>query len=195
MKMEKKNNTLLILVIILSILVISLGGFIVIDKMTNDNFQEEKNDKNENNNYEQFSNNLKKEISKYNEYAKNSQFVISKIIPDGYEVYLNNQQELFVKYYNSELNEKYGEYKISDNVLGFYIIPSGQDVGNSLYFINDDGTVGMSDVEYGIEMGQISVRKDLGYKNIVSITSGSFSGEMSGIKKPIFIDINGNINY
>ena len=61
-----------------------------------------------------------------------------------------------------------------------------------LYFINEDGTVGKADAEYRMN-NEISVIKDIGYKNIVSIISGTFGDEFTGYHGPIFIDINGRI--
>ena len=61
-----------------------------------------------------------------------------------------------------------------------------------LYFINEDGTVGKADTEYRMN-DNISVIKDIGYKNIVSIISGTFGDEFTGYHGPIFIDINGKI--
>ena len=70
----------------------------------------------------------------------------------------------------------------------------GQEKGYILYFINEDGTVGSADVEYGIiNDNNITIKKDIGYKDIVSIVSGIFGDGYSGIHAPIFIDINGNV--
>ena len=149
---------------------------------------------NSNNSYELFAKNLKSQFSKYDDNNKNSICVNVNEIGEGYEVYLTKEQTLYVKYYNKELNDKYGEYKIADNVLSFNVVPTGQGGGNMLFFINEDGTVGSADTEYGIGTNnQITVRKDLGYKNIVSVISGVFGNEFTGVRGPIFIDINGNI--
>ena len=97
-----------------------------------------------------------------------------------------------MKYNDVTLNNKYGEYKIADNVLSFYVINTGQDIGNNVYFINQDGTVGSADTEYGIN-STITINNNLGYKNIVAVVSGSFNYDPTGARGPIFIDINGNI--
>lgn len=193
--MDNKNKGLIILVVILSLFIIGLGGFIVYDKILNNevvNNQEEKTKSN--NNYELFAQNLKDQFSKYDNNNKNYLYVNSSIIKDGYEIYLNKNQTLYVKYYNKELDAKYGEYKIADNVLSFNVVPSDQGPGNMLYFINENGTVGSADTEYGINTNnQITIKKDIGYKNIVSIISGTFGDGLSNVNGPIFIDINGNI--
>lgn len=200
MKENKKSSKgLIILIIILIICVLGLGGYIVYDKMLdNSNINNEKinqTEKKQNNNYELYASNLKQNISeKYDSNNLNYQYVLSEIIKDGYEVYLTKENELYIKYYNKELFEKYGQYKISNKVLNFYIVSTGQAGGNTLYFINMDGTVGSADIEYNIENNsQIIIKKDLGYKNIVSIINGMFGDENSGVKGPIFIDINGNL--
>lgn len=200
--MEKKNNGLIIIIIILSLLVISLGGFIIYDKISTNKSDENTSnsekvnvqDKKTNNDYKLFANNLKSKFSKYDNNNKNYLYVNNGIVKDGYEVYLNEKQTLFVKYFNEEFNSKYGEYKIADNVLSFYVIAIGQGGGNMLYFINEDGTVGSANIEYEIgNNNQIEIKKDLGYKNIVSIVNGVFGDEISGTHSPIFIDINGNV--
>lgn len=204
--MENKNNGLIIIIIVLSLLVLGLGGFIIYDKVLTDkaienntnNEAAKSHDKqtsaNTNNSYELFANNLKSQFSKYDDNNQNYLYVNSDIVKGGYEVYLNERQTLFVKYLNEELNAKYGEYKIADNVLSFYVIAAGQGGGNMLYFINEDGTVGSVNTEYEIgNDNQIIIKKDLGYKNIVSIINGAFDKKTSGANGPIFIDINGNI--
>ncbi len=78
--------------------------------------------------------------------------------------------------------------------MSFNIVNSGQDVINTLYFINQDGTVGSANIETGImDNNEIVIKKDIGFKNIVSIVSGVYTDGMSGADRPMFIDINGNI--
>lgn len=185
-----------VIITILVILVLGLGGYLVYDKIEgrNESVNEENKEQQvvSDNNYQVFANKLKTEFSKYNDNNKNSQYVENDIVPAGYEVYLNSNGSLYVKYNDVTLNNKYGEYKIADNVLSFYVINTGQDIGNNVYFINQDGTVGSADTEYGIS-NTISVKNDIGYKNIVAVVSGSFNYDQTGTRGPIFIDINGNI--
>ncbi len=145
------------------------------------------------NDYQIFSKNLKSQLSKYDDNNLNRQFVNNDNVRYPYTVYLNENGSLFVKYSNDELNNKYGDYKITDNALSFYVIETGNGGMSLLYFINVDGTIGSADVEFISDSNQITVKKDLGYKNIVSIVSGSFGDGYSGAQGPIFIDINGNI--
>ena len=202
--MENKKNSkgLIVLVIILIICVLGLTGYILYDKNNkSDNISlgnENKTtaeQKKENNNYKSFSSNLKSEISKkYDSNNLNYQTISNEVVKDGYEVFLTKENTLYVKYNNVELLSKYGKYKIADNVLNFYIISTGQGGGNTLYFINEDGTVGSADTEYSIENeNQIKIKNDIGYKNIVSIVNGTFGDGYSGVNGPIFIDIDGNI--
>ena len=219
-----KNTNFTILVIILSLGVLGLGGFIVYDKFLKEETVEkiednnpidniENNDSTNNaedeiiinndttnneiikdNSYDLFAKNFKNYISKYDSYNRSYQYVKNNTIPDGYEIYMNENGSLFVKYFNKELNTKYGDYKIADNVLSFYVIAYGQGGGNMLFFINEDGTVGSANTEYGIvNDNKITIKKDLGYKNIVCIVSKTVGNEYTGSYQPIFIDINGNI--
>lgn len=191
--MKSKNTRLLILTVVLFLIVVGLGGFIVYDKILNDKPIKTPNST-DSNSYELFAQNLKNQFSKYDDNNQNYLYVSSDVVKDGYEVYLTKNQTLFVKYFNKEFNTKYGEYKIANNVLSFYVVASGQGGGNMLYFINEDGTVGSADTEYGINSNnQIIINKNIGYKNIVSVIGGSFGSEFSGVLGPIFIDINGNI--
>lgn len=206
--MESKNNGgLIVIIMILLIALLGVCGYVAYDKILTQKDVENNDNKeinnevvdNENkeeiatNNYELFATNLKNQFSKYDSNKHSYLFVNSDFVEDGYEIYLNENQNLFVRYFNKELNTKYGEYKIADNVLSFYVVAVGQGGGNMLYFINEDGTVGSADTEYGIANNNITIKKDIGYKNIVSIIGGSFSDGIGGIKSPIFIDINGNI--
>ena len=205
--MEKKNTGLVILVIVLLVALLGTSGFIVYDKVlskktvenidvnnTNNDVINNNEEKNNDNSYQIFADNLKDQISKYNSNNQSYQYINNDIVKGGYVVYLNEKGSLFVKYFDKELNDNYGDYKIADNVLSFYAINVGQDVGNMLYFINEDGTVGSADTEYGIGTNnQITIKKDIGYRNIVSIVNGIFGDEYSGLHGPIFIDINGNI--
>ncbi len=198
----KKN----IVIVILLILVLGLAGYLGYDKFLSEKAVENASDNtnseiadttkadNTENDYQIFAKNLKSQLSRYDENNLNRQFVNNDNVRYPYTIYLNENGSLFVKYSNSELNAKYGDYKISDDVLSFYVIETGNGGMSMLYFINDDGTVGSANVHF-IEgaTDQITVKKDIGYKNIVSIVSGSFGDGYSGAQGPIFIDINGNI--
>lgn len=196
--MEKKNTWL---IIILSFLVVILGGYVFFDNykdrlLINENDElnnEDTNiDGNIKNNYSIFANNLKENVSNFGN--KNYLFVSNSVIDDGYEVYMDNNGDLFIKYFDDSLSVKFGNYKISSNVLSFNVVGVGNGGGNNLYFINENGTVGSADIEFGVmNDGKITVNKDLGYKNIVNIVSGTFDDGYTGVHGPLFIDINGNI--
>lgn len=173
--------------------VLGLWGFIVYDKLLKENSIGNVDDNNLNNDsinneeennensYKIFSEKLKDQVSKYDSKNQNYQYIKNDIVKNGYIIYINEKDSLFVKYFDKNLNDKYGDYKIDDNVLSFYVINVGQDVGNMLYFINNDGTVGSADTEYGIGIeNEIMIKKDIGYKNIVSIVNGIFGDGYSG---------------
>ena len=185
--MEKKYKINLFIMVVLLVIFASISTYLIYDKY---NIRDEQNQPE--NNYNIFAQNLKKELSKYDNNNYNYQRVTNEIVPDGYEISINEKGALYVRYFNKELNDKYGKYKIADNVLSFYVINDGQNFGNMLYFINEDGTVGKASAEYRMN-DNISVIKNIGYKNIVSIISGTFGDEFTGYEGPIFIDINGRI--
>lgn len=145
----------------------------------------------DNNSYIIFSNNLSDEISSdFNDYNYSMKYVENYFVPDGYTVRLDNNGILYVKY---SVEDK--ERVIASNVLSFYLINTGQDLGNTLFFINNDGTVGKASTEYGYssEKKIEIVNKIDGFNNIVSIVEGVYGDEYSGYHGPLFVDINGNI--
>ena len=194
--MQNKNTGLLVLVVVLLLVVIGLSGYIIYDKTITKNSNQNTPENNSiiSNSYELYTENLKNELKKYDSNNQNYQFISNDIIEEGYEVYLDEKGSLYVQYFNDELNNKYGKYKIADKVLCFSVINVGQDIGNMIYFINENGTVGSADTEYGvIGDNQIAVEKNIGYTNIVSIIPGLFGDGFSGARGPIFIDINGKL--
>ena len=194
MEREKSSLGYVILVGFLCLVLGVLGGYILSDKVLTKCAEPVKVEDSKVDNvdtYQEFSTKLKSELSRFNSSDMAYQNVYSSIV-GNYSVYLNEKGSLYVKYFNNDLNSKYGDYKIADGVLSFYIVPSGQGGGNVLYFINEDGTVGSADVEYGAN-SNITIKGDLGYKNIVSVVSGGFGMEFSGAFGAIFIDIDGNM--
>ena len=185
--MEKKYKINLFIMVVLLVIFTSISAYLIYEK-----YYIRDEQKQPENNYTIFAQNLKKELSKYDINNYNCQSVTNEIVPDGYEISINEKGCLYVRYFDKELNDKYGKYKIVDNVLNFYVINDGQNFGNMLYFINEDGTVGKADTEYRMN-DNISVIKDMGYKKIVSIIIGTFGDEFTGYHGPIFIDINGKI--
>lgn len=140
---------------------------------------------------ESFYDNFKSQIaSKYDEYNYSMKYVENYFVPDGYIIRLDSNGNLYVKYSVED-----SERLIANDVLSFYLINTGQDLGNTLYFINSDGTVGKASTEYGYSsLEDIEVVNKIdGFNNIVSIVEGVYGDEYSGAHGPIFIDINGNI--
>lgn len=214
--MENKKSMgtgITILIVILIVCVLGMGSFIVYDKAimnNNVNSNEKNNNKNEengvsskdynsekniNNSYELFAENLKAQISKI--YNESNDGEISSW-NDKYTIKMDKNRSLYITYHDSKLNKQFNNYKIADNILSYYVVQTGQGGGKTLYFINENGTVGSADIEYGVlystdDVKQIPVKKDLGYKNIVSVIEAGFGVSVSGISEAIFIDINGNM--
>ena len=207
MESKNKNTGLVVIIVILLLAVIGLGGYIVYDKVlkdlsngtvnndnkTSDNLKD--TDRNgqttKNNNYQLFASNLKNEFSKFSSHNRPYLNVQSMMENGDYVVYLTENQELYIKYYKEELKNKFGDYKITDKVIGYNVVPTGNGGISILYFINEDGTVGSADVD-GVS-SEITVKKDIGYKNIVSIISCEYGAFGGGVLGPAFIDIDGNI--
>lgn len=199
--MEKNNKRLMILIAILCVLILGLVFYITYDKISdvekNENFvTDNKNellDNERENSYKVFANNLNSQFSKFDSNNYCYKKVESNIVDGGYSVWLDKDGNLFIKYFKDELNNLYGDYKIADKVLSFYIITSGNGGGNVLYFINSDGSVSQADVEYGIGNSNSIDVTNIGYKNIVTIIEGTFGDGNTGVHGAIFIDIDGNI--
>ena len=150
--------------VVLLVIFASISTYLIYEKYYINNKQNQTE-----NNYNIFAQSLKKELSKYDNNNYNYQRVTNEIVPDGYEISINEKGTLYVRYFNKELNDKYGKYKIADNVLSFYVINDGQNFGNMLYFINEDGTVGKASAEYRMN-DNISVIKDMGKQNGFDVT-------------------------
>ncbi len=107
----------------------------------------------------------------------------------NYDVVLENGR-LTVNYKDEELKATFGkEYLIANDVWNFEMIYIGNGGFRQLYFIKEDGTVGMADIELGAINKNIEITSVENMKNITNIleeTTGGASG-------PIFIDIDGKI--
>lgn len=146
------------------------------------------------NNYEKYAKKLSDEINNFGDSIYLSQRVEHEMLQSIYYVTLNKNKELYIEYSDKKLNNAFGNYKISDNVISFYIINDGQSFFNSLYYIKTDGTVGKADVETpNINNKNVNINNDLGFKNIVTILPTTFDSQESGYHGPTFVDINGNI--
>ena len=207
MESKNKNTGLVVIIVILLLAVIGLGGYIVYDKVLKNSSNETENNDNKpsdnlkdtdqngqttkNNNYQLFASNLKSEFSKFSPHNRPYLHVQSMMENGDYVVYLTENQELYIKYYKEEFKNKFGDYKITDKVIGYNVVPTGNGGANMVYFINEDGTVGSANVD-GVS-NEITVKKDIGYKNIVSIISCEYGAFGGGVLGPAFIDIDGNI--
>ena len=149
--------------------------------------------------YKIFARNLKKEVSEYgNTTNSKSTYCRFDSENDGrngswYQVSLQSNGNLSLSIGDEELNAKYGTKSLVKNVLAFYIIDVGQDEWHSIYFINEDGTVGSAYVDPVIfnGTGKIEIKKNIStrLKNIVSIINGTTGNGYC----PLFIDIDGNV--
>ena len=201
-KNDKWKDTLILILVIIVFILTALSLYFVIGMKNNNLDGNKDNNQQENvsdeNNYNIFSGNLKKEISRYTEYTYQYEFVSNDILglELNYSVSLEEDGNLYVEYANNdELKQKYGKYKIAEKVLSFYVISYGQNGGNRVYFINQNGTVGYAETENNIgETSEIDVKNDLGFSKIVAVVPAVFSPGRGGYRGVIFIDINGKIH-
>ena len=168
------------------------------------------------NSYQTFSANLKKKITSNGTKAflgKDCAFEGSDdqgnyIIP--YKIILTNKMNLMLVFDKTPLYadsplyrpikqqeyiKKYGEeVKIASNVISFTVAQAGPGAYQNIYFINENGTIGVSepyDLFNGIK-NKLPITTQLSnYKNIVSIVQGSFD-DVGSTQDPYAIDINGN---
>ncbi len=210
MENKKSKNTIIILLIII---IVGLIGFIMYDKVLN-NDNEKTTNQTENiensntnqdnkveqtsNSYELFKDNLIKErTEKYD--TSNDKYIVDRksyCTPSNinYTISLSSNGELeLVILGQKETNEKI----IAKNVLLYELADIGQGGMKSLYFIKEDGTVSSYFVEnYIVNNEDEKVEDNIGnFKNVIAIIPGTVTSknEMSGAMSPNFIDINGNI--
>lgn len=203
--MEKSKKGLQITIILLILAVLGLAGYIVYNKFIVTEFVEPTAQAVElPNNYGLFKKNLTAAVKKYSDdqtktYYLSEQFIDSKDVTGGYSVYLTGSEvgngELHVKFFDQTLIDKFGNPKIADDVLSFYIYASGNGGFNTIYMIKKDGSVSSTSIETIVNGQDNFFSKDNvgGYKNIVSVIGGLFGDGQGEAKGPIFIDINGNI--
>lgn len=201
--MEKNaNKGLIILSTILTIiLIISVGyiGYLKNDKETCENDNSLINvDKS--NRYAVYAENLKKSINNYNKEYYSQIHHETPAIETGYDVYLNNNNDLYIKYYDIdklELDKKYENYHLASNVLSYFLVETGNGGLYTLYFTTEDGHVGSVDIESALKnnggTGQLVVKENIGgLKDIVNIISIVQNVNASSSYDVVFIDINGN---
>ena len=193
MEMIRVKKNILIVVLIFLLLVVS--GILVFGLIGN---EEDVLDNNNYdgiiyNNYDLFVDNFDENYTKFDSNNYISQFIASENIEGGYNVRIDLNKKLYIKYIDEDIARKFGEYLIAENVLYFNVISTGHDLVNTLYFINEDGTVGSAEIERGILAGsaKIDVINDLGYRDIVAVIGGSFGDGLTSMTGAIFVDING----
>ena len=105
-----------IIIIMLTIIIVLLS-VIVYKQFKNTNVLN-----NEENNYGKYAKKLSDEINNFSDSNYLSQRIDHEMLQSVYYVTLNKNKELHIEYSNEELNNVFGNYKISDNVISFYII-------------------------------------------------------------------------
>lgn len=211
--LKEEGQSIIMLTVILAILVVVLSvGLVCLirspkdtegnkisqeftksqDELGNSNFSEKED--NANDRYKIFADNLKKEVSRY---GNNANFQI--ISGDGikpYSVKLLANGNISVHFEDEETEQKYGTDSLVQKVIAFNIVEVGNGGLHTLYFINEDGTVGSADIEVAVGMNEdIKIKSKIGnLKNIVAIISGAGDLETSGAAIPFFVDIDGKIN-
>ena len=142
-----------------------------------------------------FSDYSKKLISERSSMVGKGVSIVSSVengLVGEYTVTLTSDGILSIKYANESSTRK-----ISDKVLNYYLINTGQDIGKSLFYIREDGSVSKVSIEYNYSAdSDIAIEDNVNnLKNIVTILEGSYSDDLSGYHGPIFIDINGNMYF
>ena len=203
--MENGKN---ILIVFLILIILGLGGFIVYDKV----IQEEKIE-------EKFKEDIKTEetidadlayknyIENLKKNRNNTTYNDSEVYPtydgEGYKFTIENNGDLILNLweydnifaeFDLEKIEKYTDYKIASNVLDAFIITTTQSGMNTLYFIKEDGNLYELMIDELILENKSDIKKSE-HKNIVKVVEGLFTDGNSGTPGPIFIDIEGNRNY
>jgi len=159
----------------------------------NDNEENSTTQESQNISFDTFKNNIKKGMAKCSWGVYSTETDTSHYGIYSYRVILTNEMNLVLIFEDKELNKKYGNYKITDGVLGFHLAISGPGGERKLYFINEDGTLGYASIDSLINNGKLDIVKKMdGYKDIVSIIQGSYDNT-GRTNEPLFIDINGNV--
>lgn len=199
----KKN----IFIIILAFIVVGLIGFITYDNFfkpqtkceTKETTKEVSKDKTADERYKTYLENLEKSIEEKYEEIKdfdnpglNNEAVYNKNDATGlgYIITINEKKELRIKYINGvdQVNPDYANYKISDNVLSFYRVHTGNGGYYTLYYITTEGEVYSASIENGVDTA-ITTKKIENVKNIIEVKEGTSISAGT----PIFIDIDGNV--
>lgn len=191
MKKEKKGIrcSYAVLVIILLAALAFVVDYSVIDRKLN---RCEHSDLSSTIDYSEFSNKVKSQRSSMSDQGVFIMSGVQDSLVGDYIVRLSRDGLLSIEYSNES-----SVRNISDNVLSYYLINTGQDIGKTLFFIKEDGSVSKVSIEYGYSaFSDIEIEDNVnGLKNIVTILEGSYSEGLSGSHGPIFIDILGNMYF
>ena len=212
----KKNVIITILVLI----ILGLGCYITYDKFLEK--EDINNKKDVVNNVIKNEGNIKNETSddRYNDYLKNLENAINnhfQKVPDisddelsklDYKKYYSQQSycgstadsgiEYCISLDNKILNLKLSNneestIKLSDNVLNYFIVSTGQYGYKNLYYITTTGKLYEVDHEMQIDEAVDNLnKKELNLKNIVNVI-GVNAGLLSSSGDVAFIDIDGNL--
>lgn len=189
MEKEKKGIrcSYAVLVIILFAALCFVVDYSVIDRKLNRCDHSDSSNKID---YSEYSNKVKSQRSSMSDQGVSIMSGVENSLVGDYIVRLSKDGLLSIEYSNES-----SVRNISDNVLSYYLINTGQDIGKTLFFIKEDGTVSKASIEYGYSAdSDIEIEDNInGLKDIVTILEGSYSDGLSGSHGPIFIDINGNM--
>ena len=189
MEKEKKGIrcSYAVLVIILFAALCFVVDYSVIDRKLNRCDHSDSSNKID---YSEYSNKVKSQRSSMSDQGVSIMSGIENSLVGDYIVRLSKDGLLSIEYSNES-----SVRNISSNVLSYYLINTGQDIGKTLFFIKEDGTVGEASIEYGYSAdSDIEIEDNInGLKDIVTILDGSYSEGESGSHGPIFIDISGNM--
>lgn len=185
--MEKKNTALVVLVVILSLLVGTLGGYLISDKLVNNknnNQINKPNDQDQNQDvtpepsmsaYEKFVLEYKKSMKESIDTNTSENVEIFSWVPDNSKqiknITLKKDGTATINYYaSSSYNKKYPNGQVLD---GKYIILDVKAVGSGGYYmyflIKEDGSVTAIDEFSGKDNNELKIEEN--YNNYKEITS------------------------
>lgn len=150
--------------------------------------------------YDIFRNNIKEQMTKYSWGVFSTE--TGQVYGHNFRVILTDKMKLMISFEDDELIKGLDDILITDNVIGFHIAISGPAGQSIVYFINEDGSVGYTDISLLVgawknqsgkkELVTKVIKKMDGYKDIVSIIQGSYDSK-GNTNEPLFIDVDGNV--
>lgn len=221
---KEKINKLLVALLITSLIVAIYTTYKYISNLSENSIQkvvEKPVEKTNNQLFSEYVSNIKKCISKFENYSNDKGSIEEKIleyinISDNknstqVEVYINNTQEVYIDLSNNKTNSeennilkqlqnKYGnKYKITENAIDIlkYKVSfnSPTDINDIVFILKNDGTIEYI-MEKDLNNSIINTKKVTNLKNIINIkeiTRQATGDIASGYTYLIAIDINGNV--